>query len=156
MHNNGLEGKNGAIKFLATDFKQMSIPDFCNSISKFIQAESLEKDEKSNNFRPYKREPEIKSLTYTAVSMAVYNKSYSVYQTGLDDDRKIYALSRREGADTALAKQPNAPLLTMASESTDPSWANTGHSQIVGSNDTCSAADSTASATATGVESFEI
>ena len=249
MHNNGLEGKNGAIKFLATDFKQMSIPDFCNSISKFIQAESLEKDEKSNNFRPYKREPEIKSLTYTAVSMAVYNKSYSVYQTGLDDDRKIYALSRREGADTkveslegaiqkfkslswesfedftestkrikiicgspgewkctcyrfsrehhcihslylgylnneknvvckvlentklsrtkkargntkkarpALAKQPNAPLLAMASESTDPSWANTGHSQIVGSNDTCSAADSTASATATGVESFEI
>ena len=56
----------------------------------------------------------------------------------------------------ALAKQPNAPLLAMASESTDPSWANTGHSQIVGSNDTCSAADSTTSATATGVESFEI
>lgn len=97
MHNNGLEGKNGAIKVLATNFKQMSVPDFCKSISKFIQSESLEKDENSNNFRPYKREPEIKSSTYAAVSIAVSSKQYIVYESGLDEDADVYALSRREG-----------------------------------------------------------
>ena len=44
MHNSGLEVKNGAIKLIATDYKQMSVTDFCMAISKFIQAESLEKD----------------------------------------------------------------------------------------------------------------
>ena len=97
MHNNGLEGKNGAIKVLATDFKQMSIPDFCKSISKFIQAESIEKDENSNNFRPYKREPEIKCSTYAAVSMAVTNKQYSVYHSALNEHANLYAVSRRDG-----------------------------------------------------------
>ena len=92
MNNNGLEGENGAIKFLATNFKQMSVPDFCVSISKFIKAESLEKDEASSNFRPYMRHPEIKCSTFTSIATAVNQKKYLVYGSGMNDDRfKIYA-----------------------------------------------------------------
>ena len=76
----------------------MSVPDFCVAISKFIQAESLEKDETSNNFRPYMRHPEIKCSTFTSIATAVNNKKYLVYGSGMNDDRfKIYAVTSREG-----------------------------------------------------------
>ena len=96
MHNNGLEGKNGAIKVIATDFKQLSVPDFCKSISKFIQAESIEKDEKSSNFRPFKRDPEIKCSTYSSVAKAVTDKIYNVYESEVDEGSKFYAVARCE------------------------------------------------------------
>ena len=88
------------IKFLATNYKQMSVPDFCVSISKFIQAESFEKDERSSNFRPYLRHPEIKCSTYKAVAFAITNKRYIVYESvSSNDGFKIYAIASREGID---------------------------------------------------------
>lgn len=104
MHNNGLEGKNGAIKILATDFKQMSIPDFCKAIGKFIHAESLEKDERSSNFRPHMRQPEIKSSTYSTVSTAVAKNAYNVYESAACEGSKFFAVARHEmiSADTEI------------------------------------------------------
>ena len=109
MHNNGLEGENGAIKFIATDYKQMSVTDFCMSISKFIQAESLEKDPKSNNYRPYLRNPEIKCSTYTSVANAITNKRYFIYESTSDTvDSNFYAVASREAVDEDAVMFENA------------------------------------------------
>ena len=86
--------KNGAIKFLATDFKQMSAPDFCNSISKFLQTESFEKDEKSDNYRPFKRNPDIKPSTYTSVAKLAEENRYKFYNAEVGSN--LFAVARRD------------------------------------------------------------